>query len=619
MNFSAQQLRIFKFIEGSLKAILGRGKGANLVVKANAGTGKTVTMVSECIRLLKCFPILKTEKSKSKDICFLAFNRSIAGEIDAKPIDFEKVSMNGEWTTNEAGEVFHNGEKMEGYKVDEDGIIHNSEGKKVEIKWMNDIADVYTTHKFGMRCINRYLHYKNAGFSLTSDNVDDNDVKYIRLAKALLTDPKMTKAEKNEMAKSANTIFNMCRINLVKAGDIAAMKKIIEHYDISATNEEIALANTMMIKYAYNADVIENPFINYTDMLIFSLVLHKRFEESKPKDCKKSVIPYYRVVFWDECQDLNAAQRTLMSLAARDNMFVAVGDPNQAINGFAGANNDSFDRIAALPNTYQLPLSVNYRCGKNIIKQAQTIVPEIQASEDAEDGIVRAITALDVNTFEEGHYEERVDEETGEITNEFVEGDMVLARCTAPLVSLCIKFIAQGKAAHVMGRDIVKSIESMVRRSETKTVKGFVTWAEDEKKRIVKDIMKKRDCNEVDAQRTPTYITFCDMVDCILAFSDEESSLEVILEKLDKIFAAKKEKDAITFCTCHKSKGLENHRVFILTPERLPMTWKDQLDWQYDQEVNLKYVAITRAKHELVWVNIEQARLMAIDFNQNKR
>ena len=351
-------------------------------------------------------------------------------------------------------------------------------------------------------------------------------------------------------------------------------------------------------------------------MLIYPLVLHKQFEQTKPKGCKHSVIPYYRIVFCDECQDLNNAQRHLMTTAARLGMFVAVGDPNQAINGFAGANNDSFDLIARLPRTKMLPLSVNYRCGKNIIKLAQGIVPEITAHDGAIDGIVTRINTIDLNTFQEGHNEEIVDEETGEVKQEYVDGDMVLCRTTAPLVSMCIKLIAHGKAAQVMGRDIVKSIEMLVERSEAKTIKGFKTWAEQEKERVKKEQMKARDCNEVDAEKTPEYVTLCDKIDCILAFEDRETNLEYILKELNAIFAGERAKGAITFCTCHKSKGLENDRVFILTPDKLPLEWKGQLDWQYQQEVNLEYVAYTRAKKELVFVDIEQSRLLEIDFNE---
>ena len=48
-------------------------------------------------------------------------------------------------------------------------------------------------------------------------------------------------------------------------------------------------------------------------------------------------------VFIDECQDLNACQRSLMLKAVKPNggRFIAVGDPAQAIYGFAGADSDS--------------------------------------------------------------------------------------------------------------------------------------------------------------------------------------------------------------------------------------------------------------------------------------
>jgi hypothetical protein len=621
-NFSKEQVNVFNFIENSLRNIFFRRiAGANLVVKAFAGTGKTFTMVSECVRLQKVFPFIK-----KWDVCFMAFNKSISTETNDKPIEWQKVDSNG-WTMDEDGLVRLNGIPQDNHYVDEEGYVHHTyvdeetgedKDDKIPSKWMHDIADVFTTHAFGMRCINRYLRFTNAGFSIDEKCIDENDEKYIKIAKSLLP-ADITKTERNEKAKTISKIFNMCRINLIKAGDIVAMRKIITHYDMMASDDEIAVANTMMSNYAYNANILENPRITYTDMLIYPLVLHKKFAQNRPAGFeKKDVIPYYRVVFCDECQDLNNAQRHLMSIAARKGMFVAVGDPFQAINGFAGANNDSFDKIAALPNTYVLPLSVNYRCGKNIINKAQGIVPDIQAHEGAIDGCVNYINNINVDTFQEGHTEQVVDEKTGEVKNVYIDGDMILARCTAPLVSLCIKLIAQGKAAQVMGKDIVKSIESLVKRSEAKTIKGFRTWVEDEKVRLVKEIMKQRDCNQGDAMQTATYVTFCDKVDCIMAFADRESNLEYILAELNAIFTKKRAKGAITFCTCHKSKGLENDRVFILTPERLPMEWKDQLEWQYQQEVNLEYVAYTRAKKELVIVNIEQKALMSLKFGNKK-
>jgi DNA helicase II / ATP-dependent DNA helicase PcrA len=54
--------------------------------------------------------------------------------------------------------------------------------------------------------------------------------------------------------------------------------------------------------------------------------------------------------------------------------------------------------------------------------------------------------------------------------------------------------------------------------------------------------------------------------------------------------------------TIHRAKGLENERVFIIDYDKLPMYHLEQKEWEKVQEINLKYVAVTRAMKELFLV-----------------
>ena len=78
---------------------------------------------------------------------------------------------------------------------------------------------------------------------------------------------------------------------------------------------------------------------------------------------------------------------------------------------------------------------------------------------------------------------------------------------------------------------------------------------------------------------------------------------------IDRMFTDEKIKNAITLSTVHKSKGLESNRVLILLGDKLPLTWQNQKEWQLEQEKNLRYVAITRARKELVFVDLTEGEL----------
>jgi len=272
-----------------------------------------------------------------------------------------------------------------------------------------------------------------------------------------------------------------------------------------------------------------------------------------------------------------------------------VGDRNQAINGFAGADCNSFDKIATLPNTKELPLSVNYRCGRAMIALAQQIVPQIQAHDNAINGVVEHVNEITLDLFK--------------------PNDMVLCRSTAPLVAMCLKLIQAGVTAVVKGRDIADGLINTIEKSKAKTIKGFESWVEIEKSKLIKDICKKDNITEAEAQETGRYIAFMDRMNCILTIGENVSKLEDVKTYIQQIFSDDKINNAVTLSTAHKSKGLESDRVVILLPDKMPLTWKHQLEWQYQQELNLKYVALTRAKKELVFADTSLSDLLKTKFN----
>lgn len=447
---------------------------------------------------------------------------------------------------------------------------------------IGNYADVSTLHSFGnsiLKKVNPKVETFNGKYTMQIReyvrNLDGQD-------------------NNNFVAIVANTkkIFDLCRVNLIADTDLQAINNLIDEHNITILGSEVTIVRTLL-KDCYKLQPVEKKNrrgdkytayeIDFTDMIVLPLFYRK-------------FIPSYKIVFIDECQDLNTAQRELMLAAAKDGRFVAVGDRNQAINGFAGADCQSFDKIANIPNTKELPLSVNYRCGRAMIELAQQIVPAIEAHDNAIEGIVTHTNEIKLDMFQ--------------------PNDMVLCRSAAPLVSMCLKLIKAGVTAIVKGKDIADNLIALIDKSKAKTIKGFTTYAELEKAKLARDIAKKDGITIAEAEETGRFVSYCDRIDCILAVGENVTNLEDVKKTLTEIFSDYNIKNAINLSTCHKSKGLESDRVVILLPNKLPLCWKGQKDWQYQQEMNLKYVALTRAKKELVIVDVELTDLLKVDFRK---
>jgi hypothetical protein len=379
--------------------------------------------------------------------------------------------------------------------------------------------------------------------------------------------------EKIERQGYLRRVVQLCDLGRMNLIDTENCDTGVEQLTEIATKHNVELQNGECFRAWHLINLGTSYFakMDFTDMIYLPIKFNVKVRQ-------------YDYVFIDECQDLNACQRTLMlsAIKPKTGRFVAVGDPAQAIYGFAGADAFSFTKLTELPNTVKLPLSVCYRCGKNIIAEAQKIISHIEAFDGAKDGAVEH------------------DKELSHIQ----DGDMVLCRQTYPLVRLCLLFLSQGKKARIMGGDIgaslVKNIQDTKRKREEWTLENMFNRLYADLDKVLKSIMRKEKLSVEDAKETKTYDMAKEKISVIEMLATDCDSPEDICNKIKNIFSDDT-KGGILLSTIHKSKGLEADRVFIIHPELMPSKFAKQ-DWEIEQENNLKYVAYTRAKSLLAFI-----------------
>jgi DNA helicase-2/ATP-dependent DNA helicase PcrA len=284
-------------------------------------------------------------------------------------------------------------------------------------------------------------------------------------------------------------------------------------------------------------------------------------------------------VFVDEVQDLNRCQIKIIEKVLKKDRktgkilgrLITVGDFFQGIYGFNAADEKSFEWFEKFPNTKVLPLSVSFRCAKNVIIEAQKIVPDIKALDDAPDGVVR----------------------DGDVLSEAQSGDFIICRTTMPLVKLFFQFLVQHKKAVVKGSDIGIHLIELI--GKIKNIKELTEYWEQEIQNFAIDLKSKGVLNP---DEHTGYIALTDKVATLIFLSKLSNSIEDLKVKIKTIFTD--EIEGICLSTVHKIKGLEANRVFIVRPDLLPMK-NVKSGWQFLQEKNLEYVAITRAKTELIY------------------
>jgi superfamily I DNA/RNA helicase len=76
-----------------------------------------------------------------------------------------------------------------------------------------------------------------------------------------------------------------------------------------------------------------------------------------------------------------------------------------------------------------------------------------------------------------------------------------------------------------------------------------------------------------------------------------------LLQKIDSLFANSKDvRGAVRLSTIHRAKGLEAESVWILRGDLMPHPMA-KVAWEKEQEDNLIYVAVTRTKDRLLFID----------------
>jgi len=353
--------------------------------------------------------------------------------------------------------------------------------------------------------------------------------------------------------------------------DRQAWMDLIAHHDIAlnadCTYEEMIEIAIKVLK-DNNRDT---KVIDFSDMLYFTLLFDVK--------CKQ-----YDWIIVDEAQDTNVCRKLLLDKIRKpSSRMLIVGDKNQAIYGFAGCEANSMDLLRDMFNCIELPLSICYRCGKNIIKEAQKYVEDIEAWELAPEG---EVSSMSYNDFLDALPVLNLSSKDG-----------IICRNNAPNVALAFALIRLGIGCHIEGKEIGQNLITLCNKWKVSDLNTFCTR-----------LSTYFDKEMAKANRTK-----------MAALEDKYETMVILIERcqslgkhtvaalkslIESMFSDTPEggtrPDIVTLSSIHKAKGLEFDRVFTIgNSQFIPSKYATQ-DHQLVQENNLLFIATTRAQSKLI-------------------
>ena len=218
-------------------------------------------------------------------------------------------------------------------------------------------VNVGTFHSIGARMMRAHISLLDENFNSNFTIYDTVDQKSV--IKEVLEDLNLTEF------KELSVGFLKVQIDQFKNSDLSVKK--IESKAQTFEDEKIA-----EVYKGYNEKLRSNNALDFNDLIIFPIKLLKQ---------NKKILQYYQdlwqYILVDEFQDTNSPQFEIVSLLAQKHKNITVvGDDDQSIYGWRGANIDNIltNFQETFPKKIEIKLEKNYRSTQRILDGAWSVV-----------------------------------------------------------------------------------------------------------------------------------------------------------------------------------------------------------------------------------------------------
>ena len=212
---------------------------------------------------------------------------------------------------------------------------------------------ISTFHSFGLRLLRE--NHAALGYEANFVIMDSDDSLTIikKILKSLNYDPKIynPKAIKNKISN--------CKNELISPSE----------YERYASSEYEKVINEVYEKYEQKLK--QNNAVDFDDLLVLPIRLFREHPSILQRYQER-----YKYILIDEYQDTNEAQYILSKMiSAKYQNICVVGDADQAIYGFRGANYKNILNFEKdYPNALSIKLEQNYRSTKTILDAANCVI-----------------------------------------------------------------------------------------------------------------------------------------------------------------------------------------------------------------------------------------------------